>query len=180
MCVLPKAVQPQHQLLSMNIDGEQCVCVDMRSSEVVFEAAATRYHTNHWIKVGEKPYLSLLTAKHVVKFYEVNPVYDSFEEDESLRITLSEDDEVGYCEFDGKQEHIFLVKNGKVLEKRSVRDNQTVRSMTLQQGVYVSYGFAKHLSISNDGQYCAIAAGMDRTFWWLIDIENEEQFKIES
>lgn len=91
---LMSAVQPQHELLSMNIDGEQCVCVDMKSNSVVFEAMASRYHTNHWIQLDDKPYLSLLTAKNIIKFYGVDVGSNTFEEDESLRITLSENDEV--------------------------------------------------------------------------------------
>ena len=58
----------------------------------------------------------------------------SFEEEEARRICLGDEDQINYSEFDGNIENIFILKNLKVLEKRTIGAmNETLSSFELEK-----------------------------------------------
>merc|ERR1712062_297099 len=157
-------------------------CVNMEDRKVVFEtpAYAQGAHTHHWLKLEGKYVLSVQSSKNVVKFFEVTNDGKQFTENESLRITLPDSDTINYCEFDKKLENVYVVKNENILEKRVMSgDYGVVMSMMLEQSVTTSFGI-QQLSLSDDGNWCAIAGGLGKKYWYLVDNVNGTQFKIES
>merc|ERR1711902_142825 len=101
-------------------------------------------------------HLSVQSSKNVIKFFGVSDDGTQFTENESLSITLSDSDEINYCEFDKKIENVYLVKNGNILEQRTVSgDHEVVMSLKLEQSVSGSWG-EKQLCLSDDGNWCVI------------------------
>jgi len=153
----------------------------MSDRKVIFEEKVfekTR-HSNHWLKISGRPHLSIQSAKNVTKFFAVDIETKTFTENESLRIILSGSDSVYFSEFDKDFENVYLVKNGNTLEQRTVSpDDEVVLSLSLDQKVSDSQN--KQVSVSDDGHWCAIGAGFDNAYWYLIDIPNKKQHKLRS
>ena len=56
-----------------------------------------RYTINnipHWLNIDDSPYLAVQSAKNAVKFFSVDSKTKKFEENESLRVTLSDSDTI--------------------------------------------------------------------------------------
>ena len=79
-------------------------------------------HSNHWLKISGRHYLSVQSAQNVTKFYGVNVETKTFPEDKSLRITLPESDRVLFSEFDKDFENVYLVKNGTTLGPKRLKN----------------------------------------------------------
>ena len=60
-----------------------------------------------------------------MKMFRFDESNKSFAEDESLRLQVAESDEINSSEFDRNFEHIFIVKNLEVIEKRRVGESGT-------------------------------------------------------
>ena len=81
--------------------------------------------------------------------------------------------------FDLAFEHIFILKDLKVFEKRNLDEpNKVVMSIELEREV--ESGWSKQLSLSSDGTYCAIRGGHANPYFYLIDLKSEEQHKLTS
>merc|ERR1712154_175916 len=71
------------------------------------------------------------------------------------------------------------VKNNSVLERVSMSgDRAVVMSMNLEQKVRSNE--VKQLSLSDDGNWCAIAGGTYIKYFYLIDTQNQTQYKLVS
>jgi len=101
----------------------------------------------------------------------------SFTEDESLRLTLS--DSFHLNEFDQNYQNVYLLTHSNVLERRSVfGDRDEVMSIKLEHAVKDMT--SKQMSLSDDGKWCVIGAGMNKPYFYLIDTVKERQFTLES
>jgi len=176
-------VQPDQGLLSL-ISGDyggdiQCHCVDMESKKEVFKTQCHGYHTNHWISIENRLFLSAPTTKNVVSFFAVDSVSKQLLEEESLKVVLPESDVIDYVEFDSSFENVFILKNKKTLEKRPVGGGDEVAlSLTLEKEDEGEGD--KNLSLSDDGKFCAIGGGYEKKMWHLIDIATQQQYELES
>jgi len=153
------------------------ICVNMVDCEVIFkpEAYAGGNHSNHWRKVNGVHYLSVHCSQNMIKSFVVNAETKQFTEDVSRRITLSESDVINHVDYDMNSENVFLVKNSKIFEQRSMfGDHSVIVSVELEGKA--KFHDKKWVSLSNDGRYCAIATG--DTSWYLVDIRNQLQFKL--
>ena len=111
--------------------------------------------------------------------FEIDEKTKSFTEDESLQIKLPASESAGYTQFDGIFENIFILRNYKVLEKRSLADvNEVTLSIKLEEKVHPTAG--NQMILSNDGSVCAIGGGNDKSHFYLIDLESKEQHKVTS
>ena len=89
--------------------------------------------------------------------FRVDAKTKSFVEVESLRLCIDENEEINYSEFDINFEHIFILKNLDVLEKRSLcTANKVMMNIKLEEKV--KDDDSKQLSLSNDGTFCVIGA----------------------
>jgi len=157
---------------------KKLICVNMVDRKVVFETPAYDYgsHTHHWLKKQNQHHLSVQSSRNEIKVFEVSDDGKQFTENKSLRITLADSDKINFCEFDKKVENVYLVKNGNILEQRTVSGDQgLVMSLNLEQSVS---GTEKQLCLSDDGNWCAIASRSK--YWYLVDNIQRKQFKLES
>ena len=84
-------------------------------------------------------YLSLQTTSNMFKMFRFSAKNKSFEEEEALRLCLGEGYMINFTEFDERFEHIFIVKNSKVLEKRKIgMVDEVVMSVNLKESGRVS------------------------------------------
>merc|ERR1719242_282696 len=150
----------------------EILCVNKSDRKLVFKSPAYKdgFHSHHWVILNKRHYLSVQSAKNVVKFFSVEENGKQFTENESLRITLPDSDSITYVEFDKKFENVFLVKNGDELEQRRVSGDQGV-VMTMKLEQKVSATTIKRMSLSDDGKWCAIGGGRSKPFWFLVDVE---------
>ena len=106
----------------------------MKTKEPIFEEKTELgnkcRHTSDWLVINKQKYLSMKTAKNTIKMFKVQKENDShsFKEDTKLSMTLEETDNIMFCEFDRKFEHIILLRNGNILEKRAVNNENNVIS----------------------------------------------------
>ena len=151
------SVEPELGLLGINCNN-LFFCVDMGTKKVLFEEKAHGCHSHHWVNYNDQKYISLQTAKNVMKMYRFDETNKSLTEDESLRLQVAENEEINSSEFDQKFEHIFIVKNLEVIEKRSVGElGKAMLSIKLQEKVGTDT--TKLLTLSDDGTFCAIGGG---------------------
>ena len=66
----------------------------------------------------KQKYMSLQTKMNEIKMFCVNQEKKSFEEDDALMLCVDDKDSIKYSEFDRNFIHIFILKNGEVLEER--------------------------------------------------------------
>ena len=112
--------------------------------------------------------------------FRVNLEENKFERFNHLLIELDANDVINFCEFDQSFDHIFIVHNRSILEKRAITDLQTV-SLSIELEEQIGDSVSKLLDISNDGKWCVIGAGgIDLDFFYLIDIMNGLQTKLKS
>eukprot|EP01084_Bolivina_argentea_P064195 117108_1 len=155
-----------------------------RKKEIFRESRSTdqyNLHSHNFVDIDNKKYLSVQTAGNTIKFFHIKQTDNEYkhEEDESLRICLNDKDRINCCEFDKTFENIFYVKNTRVLEKRVVnKTGKVVFSITLEQEI--SENNMKMMSLSNKGDWCVIAGGGEKGYFYLIDIENKIQHKLTS
>ena len=76
-------------------------------------------------------------------------------------------------------EHILILKDGKVLEKRSLNQVEIV-SLSIELDEKVTFMSMKQLSLSNDGKTCVIGCGRGKQHFYLIDLEQNVQHKLTS
>merc|ERR1719347_1344149 len=112
---------------SGNKEAPHLFCVDMQSNKVIFkkDVYGTGEHTHHWITHNGTHYLSVQSKPNVISFFAVDPDAKSFVEDESMKITLADSDELFYCEYDRNFKNIYMLTGpahmyGKRLEQRAV------------------------------------------------------------
>ena len=76
--------------------------------------------------------------------------HQGFSEEPSAAIVLGEGERINFFEFDRSFEHVFVLKNDCVLEKRAMADvSKVLVSINLEQKVGASS--AKQLTLSDDG-----------------------------
>ena len=162
--------------------GEKLICVNIFDRKVMFETASYPEpgFNNHWVKIKGVHYLSVHSDKNLIKFFVFDVVTKLFAEDEIMRVTLFDSDEIYCVEFAQDFENIFLVKNGDVLERISVSGDKALDSVNikLEEKVKIN-SFSKQVALSDDGQWCAIGTG-GKAFWYLVHIPNKKQYKLES
>jgi len=149
-------------LLGMHPDPdetEKFSCIDISNKKVVFQHPASGRYTHHWITINDQKHLSLHTTPNTISLFRVSDDHQ-FEEDESMKITLGDDDVINFLEYDQSFEHIFIVKNSSILEKRALNDSCTV-SMSIELENRIGNSVSKLLTLSNDGKFCVIGAAGD-------------------
>jgi len=176
-------------LLAMNggsnvTNPDKLFCVDMTTNEVIFEHEACGRYTHHWITIDDQKCLSLQTTPNTISVFKVSNEDHKFVEDESMRIVLDDEDVINFCEYDQSFDHIFTVRNSSILEKRAMKDVNTV-SMSIELENHIGDSVSKLLSLSRDGRYCVIGgagnmagSGKKRNFFYLIDLSTEIQTKL--
>merc|ERR1719361_2100350 len=99
-------------------------------------------------------------------------------------ITLGDDDTINFCEYDQSFEHIYIVRNSSILEKRTVSDLNSVE-MSIELENQIGSSVSKLFALSDDGKFAVIAAAGNpaRTntrsnFFYLISLETQEQFQL--
>ena len=165
--------------VSCGFGGVKFVCVDMATKKAIFERKSSGKHGHHWISINKQKYLSMQT-KCSVQMFKINEENNVFEEDAALRLSVGDGDRINYSEFDRYFKNIFILKNYTILESRSISDlNKVNLSINLEN--QVSSGSSSNvMSLSNDGTYCAIGGGWSKPYFYLIDLQKKEQFKIVS
>merc|ERR1712062_17675 len=165
------------------MDSDNFFCVDMESKQLIWQNQAYGKYTHHWITINDQKYLSLQTTKNTISYFRVSDDHQ-FEEDESMRITLDDNDTINFCEYDKSVENIFVVRNKTILEKRAIADHDTV-SMSIELENQIGNSVSKLLSMSNDGKFCVIGTGASNDsgragFFYLIYLETQKQFKLQT
>jgi len=150
-------------------------CVDIASKQLVFKHSAFGRYSHHWLTIYEQKYLSLQTTKNTISMFRVGDDHN-FVEDEPMKITLSDDDEINYIEYDHSFDHVYIVRNQSILEKRSVIDSNSV-SVSIELETKMASSGLKRLSLSNDGKCCVIGVP-NSDFFYVIDLETQQQFKL--
>merc|ERR1719361_1704312 len=158
-------------------------CVDLETKKLIFQHSACGRYTHHWITVNDQKYLSLSTTNNTISMFRVSDDHQ-FEEDESMKITLDGDDVINFYEYDQSVEHIFIVRNYSILEKRALSDLNTV-TMSVELDNRIGTSISKLFVLSNDGKFCVIGTGNSHTyssnssnFFYLISLETQQQFKL--
>jgi len=164
-------------------DPDTFFCVDMDSKQLIFQHFACGRYSHHWITINDQKYLSLQTTPNTISMFRVSDDH-KFEEDESMKITLDDDDTINFCEYDQSFDHIYIVKNYAILEKRALNDSGTV-SMSIALENRIGNSVSKLMALSNDGTFCVIGAagnttigGAKSNFFYLVSLETQEQFKL--
>eukprot|EP01083_Nonionella_stella_P011622 32994_1 len=170
-------------LLGVEAGPNRFLCIDIHRKEEIFniDLEISDYigrHSHHWITIDQQKYLSIQTAKNIIKMYQIKQGTAhrfSFEEDEQFRVCLPKSDTINCCEFDRNFKNIIILKNGGILEKRSIRNvNKKKRTIKLEERV--QQNDTKMLSLSNNGKWCVIGTG--QIFFFVIDIQNKQQYKV--
>jgi len=163
------------------------------------------FHTHQWLTIGTQKYLSVQTKGNQIKMFKVVKTEQSstkmkmfkainwkgntgvggyqFIADPKYELTFPSDGRstttIHFCDFDFDFKHIFLICDQCELQKRAVHDiNTVVQSITLEEKV--SGSVVRNFRLSADGKYCVLAGGRGRKYFYVIDIENETQIKLES
>lgn len=147
----------------------------------MFRTTTWKYcdHNVHWLKMKDQHFLSVQNKKNEFKFFSVDSKTKKFVEDESLVISLPDSERVEYNAFDKNCENMYLVKNCSVFEKRSVSgDHGVLMSVELEEKL--RWMGTNQMALSNDGKWCAIGGGKGKSYWYLIDVEQETQHKMVS
>jgi len=142
-------------------DPDTFFCVDMDSKQLVYQHSSCGRYSHHWITINDQKYLSLQTTPNTINMFRVSDDHQ-FEEDESMKITLDDDDVINFCEFDQEFDHIFIVRNRSILEKRALNDSDTV-SMSIELENRIGDSLSKLMALSNDGKFCVIGAAGNTT-----------------
>merc|ERR1711879_969335 len=167
------------RLMGMNggsaYDPDTFFCVDIKTKKIAFKHSAYGRYSHHWITINDQKYLSLQTTKTAITYFRVSDGHQ-FEEDDTMKIVLGDDDEINYCEYDQSFEHIYIVRNKCILEKRSVNNlSEVVQSIKLENKI--GFSGSKLFALSNDGKYCVIGGG-DKSFFYIISLDSHHQFKL--
>ena len=172
------AVEPELGLLGIECDdGEQFICMDLNTRQVIFETSIWGKHLQHWVTNHDQKFLSLKTDRTTLKMFKFNAGDKSFKEDESLRIAV--EDFIVYTQFDCSFENIFLLMNKNVLEKRSLNELNTVQlSIKLEEKVEATA--LGQMVLSSDGTVCALGGGNDKQYFYLVNFASREQHKMTS
>ena len=158
------AVNSELNLLFLKpYEGTNLLCVDMMTKKVMFRTAAWTgcCHNAHWLKLKDRHFLSVQNKQNQFKFFSVDSETKKFSEDESLRITLPDSDQVEHNAFDKKCENMYSVKNCSVLEKRSVSGDHSVL-MSLELEEKLTRMTMNQMALSDDGTWCAIGGGITK------------------
>jgi len=83
-----------------------------------------------------------------------------------------------FVEFDSLGDTVYLVKNGNVLEQRSVTNKKKVVSLELEEKIKPAP--TKQVALSDDGFWIAIAGGVGKSHFYLIETQNSIQTKMTS
>ena len=88
--------------------------------------------------------------------------------------------QICFYDFDSETDpdNILLVRNGNVLEKRSMKSSWSW-TMELEHKVSL-FAMDRNISFSSDGKFCAMAGGNDNESWYLIEIPYQLQYKMTS
>lgn len=134
-------------------------------------------NTHRWISIDQQKYISVQTAKHEIKMFKHDN--SQFIEDEAFRITLPNDGIINFVEFDREFKSIILINNHLTLQKRSMKNvNNITASIELKEKIKASN--YRNLRLSDDGTTCALAAGWNKKYFYLIDIVNNHQYQMTS
>jgi len=180
--------------------------VDMENNTPVLEMNREwdTYQSHHWITIQEQKYLCLQTKYDTIVMLQVKKQKEKagysawftakkekakkyeFVQDDNYTITV--DGKINFCEFDATFEHILLVIDETELQIRSMQDVTTVsKSVMLEEKIRNST--LRNLRVSADGTLCVlgsghdtntIKSGQDKTYFYVIDIANEKQYKLTS
>ena len=150
-------------------------CVDMETRNIMFEHEIKGFHSHHWITLNEQKYLSLQTAQNAIELFSVDAKHKTICQSE-YTLVLEEEDVIDFYFFDRNCQNIFVLKNKSILEKRIVINNQSVAMINLEENIKPSV--SKILNLSNDGSFCVVSTKC--SYFYLIDIAKEQQFKLES
>ena len=172
------SVSSELGILGIN-EADRFFCVNMKTNSLIFQKSAKGQHNHHWLRNNGKMCLCFQTLSNEIRFFMFDDQDASFRACTAKTIALEQSESIQYSEFDRNFEHIFIVRNRNVLEKRNVADiNKVVMSVTLNQTVDASAP-TKQLPLSQDGSTCAIGGGYSRHFH-LIDLVNQEQYKVKA
>eukprot|EP00485_Elphidium_margaritaceum_P018703 CAMPEP_0202728576 /NCGR_PEP_ID=MMETSP1385-20130828/185696_1 /ASSEMBLY_ACC=CAM_ASM_000861 /TAXON_ID=933848 /ORGANISM="Elphidium margaritaceum" /LENGTH=829 /DNA_ID=CAMNT_0049394827 /DNA_START=40 /DNA_END=2525 /DNA_ORIENTATION=+ len=166
--------------------------VDMASKQEVWKldrktnndamGGASGYQTHEWFFIGKQKYLSLQTDRNKIKMFKVDNK-SQFVEDSKYELTYSsskgDNATINFCDFDANFEHIFLVVDNQVLQKRAVSNiNKVLQSIELKESVKGS--LFRNFRLSADGKFCVLGGGYDKKHFFVVDIENEKQIHLTS
>ena len=167
-------------LMWLGIDtSDRFFCVDMVQKKVVLEKKSKGEHSHHWLTLNAQKYLALQVSKNQMQMFKVDQETKAFEEDETLKVELGDWDNINFSEFDRKFEHLFLVKNDSILEKRSLRNVGSV-AMSIELEEKIGTSRTKLLALSSDGSFGVVGGGTNRSYFYLLDLEKKTQRKWES
>jgi len=176
-------VQSDLQMLCIKESwGDKVSVIDVMDRKVLFQTVGFKKlgHVHKWLTFDDRHYLSVQSAKNEVKFFCVDSKTKSFDEDESLRITWNESDDIHGVEYDKNAENMFFVKNGVHFEQRHVSgDKEVVMKMKLKEAVKGG-SINSSVCVSDDGSLCVISGGPFNPYWFLIDVVHQKQTKVTS
>ena len=154
-------------------------CIDMATKKVIFDHQIENYHSHHWVRMNDEQYVSLQTSKNIIEMFQFNSENKQFERDVSKTIRFQENEEVNFYEFDINFQNMFVVKNKNILEKRSCFEG-SAGLLNVELVGDIGESASKMLSVADDGSFCVIGGGAGKSYFYLVDIENAVQYKLNS
>eukprot|EP01084_Bolivina_argentea_P082074 148613_1 len=158
----------------------QISCINIQNKKEIFsqdrgKTNGAQMFTHSWVVINAEKYLAFQSNKNTIQFFKVKPDDNSFTDAKELTICLDQNDTISCLEFDENGENIILVKNKDTLEKRAVKNgNDVLISIQLQQNITPASGTTT-LSLSNDGKWCVIGGGANKSYFYLIEIDKKVQ-----
>eukprot|EP01084_Bolivina_argentea_P118496 210235_1 len=157
--------------------------IDMKQKKAVLEMERDSpinpwyaRQSHQWITINQEKYLSVQVSKTEIKMFKVSD-QNEFVENDKYRISLPSNGVINYCDFDHKFESILLIINFTTLQKRSMKDiNNIITSIELEEKINQSS--FRNLGISDDGSMCALGGGGYKNYFYVIDINNNKQYKM--
>eukprot|EP01083_Nonionella_stella_P051130 135782_1 len=154
-------------------------CVSLDTNEVIFEhkVKGGRFHSNHWIKVNGSKYLTVQTRANIISMYAVKD--NVFKKDKTMQIQVDKGKEINFIEFDKSFGNVFLIIDKTTLQQRSTSDISNVKmNIELQEPIYDVQ--LRQLCLSDNGECCVIAGGLDKKYFHLIDLKTQKHEKLTS
>ncbi len=154
-------------------------CVSLNTKKIIFEQKVKGgcYFSHHWINVNGRKCLTVQTDTNVIKMYEVNN--NIFKEDKKMEIRVDKKEKINLVEFDKNYKNVLIIKNKKILEQRAMDDIKNVK-MKIELTEAIGDTLDKLLCLSDSGQYCVVAGGMGKKYFYFIDLKKQSQHKFET
>eukprot|EP00485_Elphidium_margaritaceum_P003782 CAMPEP_0202706196 /NCGR_PEP_ID=MMETSP1385-20130828/18651_1 /ASSEMBLY_ACC=CAM_ASM_000861 /TAXON_ID=933848 /ORGANISM="Elphidium margaritaceum" /LENGTH=717 /DNA_ID=CAMNT_0049364609 /DNA_START=109 /DNA_END=2262 /DNA_ORIENTATION=- len=191
------AMESDMHLLAME-SRDMCAVVDIKQKKEIFTAPKNRSaskHTVHWLRIKEQKYLAVQLKQNEITMFKVvtersggtlnflpfkiakkdasrssdkekaNP---KFVEDSTYKITV--DGKISHIDFDHTFEHVLLVIDDEILQIRQMSNVQKVQTnIKLREKMgHTSY---RSIQLSANGRFCALAGGLRKSHFWIIDFE---------